>query len=132
MNDLAEHTIWTIERHGADSRRGRWEASVAAVGPSGLSALAQLEGWARSTSATLTLQLIAETPPPEVLGELARDAVSLATEFGASRVVCPLGPCAHVVDDALEASRLDWRTLENGSSAYAEVTVSPVDASDET
>ena len=77
-------------------------------------------------SATLTLQLIAETPPPEVMGELAREAVSLAAEFGATRIVCPLGICAHVVHDALEASRLDWRTLENGTSASAEVIVPPV------
>jgi hypothetical protein len=130
MNDLADPAVWTIERHGADRRHGRWEATVAAVGPAGVSALAQIEGWARSASASLTWQLIAETPPVDVLGELAREAVKLAAQFGATRVVCPLGPCAHVVDDALDASRLEWRTVQNGTSAYAEMFLPPVDDSD--
>lgn len=126
MEDVSDRTSWTIERHGADVRRGRWEATVVAVDPGGeVAVLAHVEGTSTSASAALSLQVVAEMPPPDVAGDLAREAVRVATEFGATRIVVALDPCDRVAHDAIEASALDWRLLATGGSAYAEVTVSP-------
>ena len=118
MEDVAEPTIWTIERDGADCRHGRWEANVVAVGPAGVSVLAQLEGWARSGSATLALQLIAETPPSEVLGDLVRETVRLAAEFGATRIVCPLGPPCPAEVDGVVLRPKDGRHFDGDGSNW--------------
>lgn len=108
-----------------DRRRGEWEATLAVVDPDGnVAALAELVGAAASVE--LTVQVVSQRPPSEVVGELARAAARLAAESGATRMVVPLAPCDRVAHDVVEASGLEWRMLANGDSACAEVTVPPV------
>jgi hypothetical protein len=71
------------------------------------------------------VQLVSAGPPPEFVGELARAAVRLAAESGATRMMVPLAPCDRAAHDLVEASGLDWRMLADGESACAEVTVVP-------
>jgi hypothetical protein len=118
---------WIVDTCGVNRRRGDWEASLALVDPDGsVAALAEIVGTAASATVELSVQLVSAGPPPEFVGELARAAVRLAAESGATRMMVPLAPCDRAAHDLVEASGLDWRMLADGESACAEVTVVPV------
>lgn len=127
METSPDRTTWTIERCDVDGRPGCRGETLAVVDPEGdVAALADIEGAATSRSVELSLQLVADRPPREVLGELARAAARLAAEWGGTRMVVRLAPCDRMAHDLLDASGLEWRMLPRNGSACAEVTVPPV------
>lgn len=125
MNDGNDHANWTIRRCGSSGvgGRGTWTATLNAVRPDGdVAAVADIIDTTPG-SVELCVQLVAERPPPAVMGELAREAARVAAESRARRLVVRLTDYDGVARDLVDNSGLDWQVMTDDEAAYAELAL---------